>query len=253
MTSKNSVAAQNRFVYYPDHLVRMPGPGVSLLSNIINILTEPVFTGLVWGAVKEFYRVAPSRPDGLEDESIGSFISRRLGSGPANNLASAVMHGIYAGDIYSLSARTILPGPWETERKLGSILQGSYLQRQLDHPKPTDQDSISGSKSNDEFAYSRTIGRRPVAAADVELIRDFNSRPAILDTLEPVKESSVFTFKGGLGELATRLESTLLKNPKVVVQMHSRVKQLKLQSGETGSEVCHSSELTFHTIVWRRS
>ena len=230
MTSKNSVAAQNRFVYYPDHLVRMPGPGTSLLSNVINLLSEPVFKGAVWGAMKEYYTAAPNRPDGVDDESIGSFISRRFGSGPADNLASAIIHGIYAGDIYNLSARTILPGPWETELKIGSVLKGFYLQRQPVYP--VDE------TSNDNFnKHLQGSGRRPVATDDVELTKDFNSRPAISDTLKAVRASSVFTFKGGIGELASRLEAKLQENRKVVIQMQSRAQNLELQSHETGSRV----------------
>lgn len=230
MTSKNSVAAQNRFVYFPDHLVRMPGPGTSLLSNVINLLSEPVFKGSAWGCIKEYYTAAPKHPDAVDDESIGSFISRRFGSGPADNLASAIIHGIYAGDIYNLSARTILPGPWETELKIGSVLQGFYLQQQPVYP--------GNGTSNDNFnKYLQVSGRRPVAADDVELIKDFNSRPAISDTLKAVRASSVFTFKGGIGELANRLEAKLLKNPRVVIQMQSRAQNLELQSQETGSRV----------------
>ncbi len=230
MTSKNSVAAQNRFVYYPDHLVRMPGPGTSLLSNVINLLSEPVFKGAVWGAIKEYYKAAPTRLDGVDDESIGSFISRRFGSGPADNLASAIVHGIYAGDIYNLSARTILPGPWETELKIGSVLQGFYLQQQPVYP--------AEEKSNDDFnKYLHGSGRRPVATDDVELIKDFNSRPAVSDTLKAVRASSVFTFKGGIGELADRLEAKLLENPRVVIQMQSRAQNLELRSHKTGSRV----------------
>ncbi len=230
MTSKNSVAAQNRFVYYPDHLVRMPGPGTSLLSNVINLLSEPVFKGAAWGCIKEYWMGVPKRPDGVDDESIGSFISRRFGTGPADNLASAIIHGIYAGDIYNLSARTILPGQWETELKIGSVLQGITLQQQAVY---------SGRRaSNNNFNnYAQASGRRPVAVDDVELIKDFNSRPATSDTLKAARTSSVFTFKGGIGELANRLKAKLLENPRVVIQMHSRAQKLELRSQETCSTV----------------
>lgn len=231
MTSKNSVAAQNRFVYYPDHLVRMPGPGTSLFSNIINLLSEPVFKGVLWGSIKEYYKAAPERPDGVDDESIGSFISRRFGPGPADNLASAIIHGIYAGDIYSLSARTILPGPWETELKSGSVLQGFDSQRR---PVYSGSSSDNLNKDNWNKYFS---GRRPVAVEDVGLIENFNSRPAISDTLKAVRASSVFTFKGGIGELANRLEAKLLGNRRVVIQMQSRAQDLELRPQETGSKV----------------
>lgn len=211
MTSKNSVAAQNRFVYYPDRLVRMPGPGMPLLSNITNLLSEPIFKGAVSGALFEFMEWRPKRPDDLKDESIGSFISRRFGSALANNVVSAVIHGIYAGDIYKLSARTILPGAWQSESERGSVLEGQL--------------------------YAATTGRRPVATDDVEIIKDFNSQLAMSDTLEAVKKSSVFTFKGGIGELADRLERKLLGSRNVQIHEKTQVNRVRLQPDEKGLRV----------------
>lgn len=211
MTSKNSVAAQNRFVYYPDRLVRMPGPGMPLLSNITNLLSEPIFKGAVSGAFFEFMEWRPKRPDDLKDESIGSFISRRFGSALANNVVSAVIHGIYAGDIYKLSARTILPGAWQSESERGSVLEGQL--------------------------YAATTGRRPVATDDVEIIKDFNSQLAMSDTLEAVKKSSVFTFKGGIGELADRLERKLLGSRNVQIHEKTQVNRVRLQPDEKGLRV----------------
>ena len=101
MTSKNSIAAQNRFIYYPDHLVRMPGPGSSFLQT-----------------------TKPQRPGHLQDESVGSFLTRRFGSALADNVVSAIFHGIYAGDIYKLSARAIVPSLWATEIRNQSIIKG---------------------------------------------------------------------------------------------------------------------------------
>ena len=229
-TDKNSVAAQNRFVYYPDHLVRMPGPGTSLLSNIINLLSEPVFKGVGWGSIKEYYKAVPKRPDDVDDESIGSFTSRRFGSGPADNLASAIIHGIYAGDIYNLSARTILPGPWETESRIGSVLQGFTLQRQ-----PVYSGDVTPNDSFDR--YLQNSGRRPVAVDDVELIKRFNSLLAIPDMLKTATASSVFTFKGGISVLTNRLRWKLEHNPKVVIQRLSRVRNLELRPQDTGLRV----------------
>lgn len=207
MTSRNSVAAQNRFVYYPDHLVRMPGPGMSFWSNVSNVLSESIFKGTVSGALTELTK--PRRDVSLKDESIGSFLSRRFGSALADNVASAVFHGIYAGDIYKLSARTILAGLWETERRHISVIAG-MLQAPFG-------------------------GEVPVATTDLEVVKEFNKQPRMTETLEAVKKSSVFTFKGGLGELADRIEAKLLNNPKVDVQKRTVAKSLKNPSDEAAS------------------
>lgn len=209
MTSKNSVAAQNRFVYYPDHLVRMPGPGMSLWSNITNVLSESIFKGTISGAFSEVTK--DRRPADLTDESIGSFLSRRFGSALADNVASAVFHGIYAGDIYKLSARTILAGLWETERRHQSVIAG-MLQAPFG-------------------------GEVPIATADLEVVKEFNKQPKMSETLETVKKSSVFTFKGGLGELAARLETKLLENPKVVIRKQLMAKSIRLTSDGADSRM----------------
>ncbi len=209
MTNKNSVAAQNRFVYYPDHLVRMPGPGMSFWSNIYNVLSESIFKGTVLGALTEVTK--PRRPAELSDESIGSFLSRRFGSALADNVASAVFHGIYAGDIYKLSARTILPGLWETERRHLSVVAG-LLQAQ----------AVFG-------------GEVPILTADLKVAKELQKQLKMSETLEAVMRSSVFTFKGGLGELAERLEAKLLENPKVVIRKQLMAKSIKLRSDGTRS------------------
>ncbi len=209
MTSKNSVAAQNRFVYYPDHLVRMPGPGSSLLQNISNVLSEPIFKGTIAGVLAEVTK--PRRPVDLQDESIGSFVTRRFGSALADNVVSAIFHGIYAGDIYKLSARAILPSLWALEGRSNSIIKGLL-----------------------EQAFGEM---QPIATSDLDIIKTLRSQPNMSDKLEVVKKSSVFTFKAGIGELADRLESQLDKSDNVLILENTDVKQIEIQSVVAGEKV----------------
>ena len=200
-TSKSSPAAQNRFIYFPDRLVRMPGPGLSLLANIQNLWYEPIFNGTITGALSEL--MAPKRPPNIQDESIGSFISRRFGSELADNIVSAVFHGIYAGDIYNLSARSILPQLWHTEEKKRSILY-DMLDRRIGGRRlisPDDADVVSMRKGEDRHA-----SKASAAAA----------------------ECSVFTFKDGIGELASRLEEQLVENENVHIQKGSLVEDVEM-------------------------
>lgn len=201
MTSKNSPAAQNRFIYYPDHLVRMPGPGSTLLKNLTNFWSEPIFNGIITGALAEVTR--PTRPDDLHDESIGSFLSRRFGPALTDNLASAIFHGIYAGDLYNLSARSILSGLWQVERRHESIVKGLVVQSFGD--------------------------LRPIATSDLETLRQYQKQPTMVGPLKMAQRSSVFTFKGGLGDLADGLEAKLLKNAKVKIERNTVVSKLKLK------------------------
>lgn len=220
MTSRNSVAAQNRFIYYPDHLVRMPGLGSSLLQNISNVLSEPIFKGTIAGAFSEVTK--PQRPADLEDESIGSFLTRRFGPALTDNVVSAVFHGIYAGDIYKLSARAIVPSLWAMEGRSTSIIKGLLEQ-------------ASG-------------GMQPIATSDLDMIRTLRSQPVMSDKLEIVKKSSVFTFKGGVGELSDRLESKLDESDNVLILENTGVTDIQLWSDPSGEKVRPSSMIFIRAL-----
>jgi oxygen-dependent protoporphyrinogen oxidase len=57
-----------------------------------------------------------------DDESIGSFISRRLGDEVAERLAGPLLGGIFAGDPSALSVRACVPQLVEAEREHGSLV-----------------------------------------------------------------------------------------------------------------------------------
>lgn len=99
-----SVPSKPRYIYYPDHLVPLP-PASSLLQFFREpLFRETLFAGLM--VLLRAYRVK-RLPD--EDESVGDWIRRLSGSRTAaDNLVSAMVHGIYGGDIYKLSARSVL-------------------------------------------------------------------------------------------------------------------------------------------------
>ena len=179
----------------------MPGPGQDLFDMAWNLLTEPVFKGLLWGALLEFNR--PGRPSDRDDESIGSFLNRRLGSAePANNIVSAVLHGIYAGDVYKLSVKSLIPIFWEREGRHGSISQGILRERhngmQLIAAKDKDVvEELSGLQNGDE----NSIGSR-------------------------MKQASVYTFEGGLGSFADAIAASLRANPNVQIKTGQKIKSV---------------------------
>ena len=204
-TSKKSLAAQNRFVYYPDHLVRMPSAGDSRMGILRSLISEPVFSGILGSISREWRQ--PSRPADLLDESVGSFLSRRLGSPTvANNLVSAIFHGIYAGNIYQLSARSLLPYLWQYEGHYGSITKTML------------QATIKGLALRSE--------------EDVALMTQKSSISTV--------NQSVFTFLGGIETLAETIVTTLKKNPNVEIRTETHVKEVKLEKNEAKSKVCFS-------------
>ena len=214
-TSKNSVAAQNRYVYYPDHLVRMPGPGMTLLQNLSTVWKEPVFNGLVSGLLRDIW--TKPRSDDLHDESVGSFFTRRLSSKIVDNLISAVLHGIYAGDVYQLGMRMIMPQVWNNELQYGSIMAGFQKSGQFTR------------LSEFDWATLR------------DLEEDVEPNSATTNKLREVEKSSVFTFRQGLGELSDRLEAHLSGNPMVKIRRETLVTDLRLE-GEGPNQIVSTSE-----------
>src|SRR6185436_9231614 len=62
----------------------------------------------------------PARRIG-EDESIGSFFRRRFGAASVDLIAQPLLGGIHAGDIDTLSMRSLFPRLLDAERAHGSI------------------------------------------------------------------------------------------------------------------------------------
>ncbi|KAL8738738.1 MAG: hypothetical protein Q9181_000493 [Wetmoreana brouardii] len=217
MTSKDSVAAQNRFIYFPDHLVRLPGPGASSLNTFYTLLSEPLFKGLTWACMTEFIKPARAKfPRHLnDDESIGSFFSRRLNSHIADNIVSAGIHGIYAGDIYQLSVRSIFPWIWYAEEAMGSVTE----------------------------AVVRKWNMR--WAQDAALDAQWAKAPPVSQTMEAIRGSSVYTFKKGIGQLADRLVAKLRERPNINLRTNTVVHGIQLEQRDN-SQYMQVSTQSYH-------
>ncbi|KAF1979562.1 Protoporphyrinogen oxidase [Bimuria novae-zelandiae CBS 107.79] len=205
-TKKNAPGAKNRYIYYPDRPQRLPAAGddfsfwhlvelwsSGLLAGIPNVLLEPT---------------RACRPSTLRDESIGSFIERRFDKRLANNLASAVMHGIYAGDVWKLSARTLISQAWQIEGFGGNIYRG--LSKLLENPSSPVRQALFHPH---DLAMYKAIER------EVDLDETF---------AEHLAGSAMFTFENGMAELISTLKSKLENHGHVEFKFGSRVQDYKL-------------------------
>jgi oxygen-dependent protoporphyrinogen oxidase len=187
-TAKDSEAAQNRYIYYPDRLNQLPGAGGSILPRLLMLASSGILNG-TWNLLGEIFQ--PKRPDGLVDESVASFISRRIDKRVADNLISPVLHGIYAGDIEQLSAKTLFSMLWQLEGKYDSILRG--------WPK------VNLDSSRSEYL---TLWHPDVWEEYLAMKQHININENLLQKLSP-EEVSTFTFKEGLQLLPRKLEEAL--------------------------------------------
>jgi oxygen-dependent protoporphyrinogen oxidase len=155
----------------------------------------------------------PRRPHGLFDETVGSFLERRVDKRIANNIVSAVFHGIYAGDIWQLSAKTLLSFAWQLEGKYGSAL-GGFFKMQSDDPRPQ------------QLTIAHPYDLETSKALNEEIDLD-------LDFAKNLKDASTFTFKNGLQQLVRALQDSVERKGNVEVRVNSPVQSTKLVPGDS--------------------
>ncbi|KAK8055130.1 hypothetical protein PG993_000357 [Apiospora rasikravindrae] len=141
-------AANSRYLYYPDHLVKLPSEEFSLnniLESVQSYLTEPLWDG-TFGAGLHMWkhsletknkrdhheleiRTALMRNEPMpamdssvleKDESVADYLLRIMGEDRLiKNFVSGMLHGIYGGDAYKLSAKhTIFDRFWYKDQAL---------------------------------------------------------------------------------------------------------------------------------------
>jgi oxygen-dependent protoporphyrinogen oxidase len=211
---KSSTGAKNRYIYYPDRLQRLPSAGeVPNFWHMAGLWRSGLLAGAPYALLEPF---RPRRSDSLKDESIGAFVERRLDKRLGTNLASAVMHGIYAGDIWKLSARTLLSQAWMLEGLAGSIYNG-MTKIQQETP-----------------LTDRVMLFHP---HDLEVYKAMREEVKLDDTFKRhFDDSAMFTFEDGMAELVLALKKNLEKSGQVTFKFGSRVQDYKL-AGEKRDRV----------------
>jgi oxygen-dependent protoporphyrinogen oxidase len=109
--------AEQRFLVKDGRVVPMPAGGAAAIKT-------PLYS---WRAklrlLKEpFVRPAPAD----EDESVASFVTRRMGREFLDYGIAALVSGIYAGDPEKLSIRYAFPKVWNLEARYGSLIGGAF-------------------------------------------------------------------------------------------------------------------------------
>lgn len=222
-TGRASPAAVSRYIYYPDHLVRMPHPTFGFAENLWSVLSEPVFKSAILAAAKELF--VPPRDFTVQDESCGEFFSRRLSKDIVDRVLSAVLHGIYAGDAWQLSAKSLFPQQWRDEATEGGLFKG-MLKSMADGFEVT----------NREAKYLKEM-------------KAYNWDPLLKMTL---KDTAVFTFKDGMGMLTDGLARHLLKNGNVTIRTSTAIAALSPAGNQSAVNVqvkgSEKTELYTHAI-----
>ncbi|KAM6968341.1 protoporphyrinogen oxidase [Aplochiton taeniatus] len=112
------VASKNRYLYVKGKLHKMP----SGLSGVVK--TVPPFSRPLLQSVAMELLVKRGKE---EDESVHSFVSRRLGAELADIAIDSLCRGVFAGDCRKLSVRSCFPPLYNAEQHRGSIVLGMLL------------------------------------------------------------------------------------------------------------------------------
>lgn len=212
-------------MYYPDHIVRMPGliPGASgfrnLFENLATLAREPVFESLVSSILSEPFKPPREPAEWTQDESVASFISRRFHPKVADNIVSAIFHGIYAGDIDQLSAQMLLGRLRNLEADDSGVVGGMINKRMAGR----------GTVATDDAMALQMLGD----------LRELKNCPKEAQYLLPAiaKRSSTFTFQKGLAQLVDGLAAALKKSGKVTVMTNTEITEMQKKTDSSIIEV----------------
>lgn len=137
-------AQKNTYILHQDQLHPLPG---GLTMMIPTEFASLLRTGLLsWPGKFRMgldYLIPSKKENG--DETIGQFISRRLGSEAYHHMIEPLMSGIYAGDGEKLSLQATLPYLRDLEEKHGGLVRGAISarnQRAKNGCKPTGSRSL---------------------------------------------------------------------------------------------------------------
>lgn len=112
--------ARGAGIVYRGRVVRIPEGFVLMRpTRLLSMLTTPLLSP--WGKLRLFAEgLIPQRTaDG--DESIESFVTRRLGREVLDRIVQPLVGGIYTGDVAKLSMAATMPQFCEMEREHGSL------------------------------------------------------------------------------------------------------------------------------------
>ncbi|PYI11444.1 protoporphyrinogen oxidase [Aspergillus sclerotiicarbonarius CBS 121057] len=233
ITPKTAPAATNRYIYYPDHLVRLPTRQKDgLFGAWLQMLREPLFHGVLTSLFTENFQ-KPATPQALlKDESVADFILRRTSSGVVDNIASAAFAGIFGGDVNRLSAEVLLGKQRIFEKKYNSILRGMHEEGK----------STVKSMLMDDFLALESVEGEPNLDAHFEAIRTVFS------------DVSVITLRNGLGQLTDTLATNLKESGNVeivsgtevtAINQDSATQDLTIRFGQTGANT-HNRVIATH-------
>ena len=120
--------APSTFVYTGGKLVTMPD-GLSLMipTKFLPFALTPLFS--LPGKIRMAFDLLIPKKQDNGDESLASFVRRRMGEEALNKMAEPMLAGIYASDPEKMSITSTFPMFVETEKKYRSLILGMLARK----------------------------------------------------------------------------------------------------------------------------
>src|SRR5687768_4511611 len=180
------------------------------------------------------------------DESVGTFVSRRLGREAYANLIEPLMSGIYAGDGDQLSLASTFPYLRDLEIKYGSLARGTLQMRKQSNGK-----SVQGSRS---AFLTPTTGLAEIIEALVSYLKEhdadlqLNTRAATITRRTPDTWNITLDTGGAIEADSVILASPAFTSATLLASfdptLASTLKEIPYVSTATVSTAYRQSDLT---------
>lgn len=162
------------------------------------VFTSPIARRILVDVGKEFFKRTKATTD---DESIESFISRRLSPTFASDVVAPMVIGIYGGSISKLSVKSCFNLLWDLEQKYGGIARGLLKSNQPEKTYTEEETKYLEIMRNIKqrggiFSFKKGLGELPSALAE-ECHKDilFNTTPKEIK-FDPSRRSATITTNG---------------------------------------------------------
>lgn len=127
-------ASKRTFVFADGKLHKLPDGLMGLVpTKLVPFALSPLIS---WpGKIRMAFDLVIPQKKTDEDETLGSFVTRRLGKEALDKIAEPLIGGIHAGDPDQMSLKASFPRFIQMERKYGSLLKAMLAARK-NAPKP---------------------------------------------------------------------------------------------------------------------
>lgn len=205
---------KNTYVLNKGRLLPLPeGLAMMIPSDVPSILRSRLIswfgkTRMGFDFLLPAKNVNPDKTGASGDESLGSFVSRRLGREAYENLIEPLMSGIYAGDGDQLSLASTFPYLRDLETKYGSLARGALEMRKKSNGK-----AVQGSRS---AFLTPTTGLAEIVEALVAHLQSHHVDLRLNTKVQTLKRSNVETWHVTLDTETLDADGLILATPAYV-------------------------------------